>query len=63
MAGDAGSGALRELLLVLAVAGAGLLLAMVAAFGPWHPAAGDVAGAGPVEWHSPTGPLTQPVVS
>ncbi|MFG1676535.1 hypothetical protein [Micromonospora sp. NPDC049282] len=38
MAGDAGPGGAREVLLVLAVAGAGLALAVVAAFGPWHPA-------------------------
>ncbi|MEK8109434.1 hypothetical protein NKG94_42185 [Micromonospora sp. M12] len=37
MAGEAGSGALRELLLVVAVALAGLLLAMVAAFAPGRP--------------------------
>ncbi|WP_174533940.1 hypothetical protein [Micromonospora chalcea] len=37
MAGDAGSGGAREVLLVLAVAGAGLVLAAVAAFGPWQP--------------------------
>ncbi|WP_089155381.1 hypothetical protein [Micromonospora sp. NBS 11-29] len=40
MAGDAGPGGTREMLLVLAVAGAGLALAVVAAFGPWHPASG-----------------------
>ncbi|WP_349880443.1 hypothetical protein ABIH81_12755 [Micromonospora sp. HUAS YX12] len=37
MAEDAGSGGAREVLLVLAVAGAGLALAAVAAFGPWQP--------------------------
>jgi hypothetical protein len=63
MAGDAGTGALRELLLVFAVAGAGLLLAVVAAFGPWHPVAGNAAGTGPVEWHSPAGRPAEPVVS
>lgn len=48
MAGDAGSGALRELLLVFAVAVAGLLLAVVAAFGPWHPP--PTAPPGPGWW-------------
>ncbi|MGW5015354.1 hypothetical protein ACWEOR_25170 [Micromonospora chalcea] len=40
MAGEAGSGGAREVLLVLAVAGAGLALAAVAAFGPWRPSDG-----------------------
>ncbi|MCM0676935.1 hypothetical protein NCC78_19905 [Micromonospora phytophila] len=55
MAGDAGSGALRELLLVVAVALAGLLLAMVAVFTPWHATPDGAAPAAPVELHSPTG--------
>ncbi|MEU3453176.1 hypothetical protein ABZ671_06195 [Micromonospora sp. NPDC006766] len=55
MAGEAHSGAARELLLVLAVAGLGLALAMVAAFGPWHPASAGPARAGLVELHSPAG--------
>ncbi|WP_088975932.1 hypothetical protein [Micromonospora coxensis] len=55
MAVDADSGAVRELMVVLAVAGAGLLLAMVAAFGPWHPRPGRAAPAGLVELHSPGG--------
>ncbi|MEU5940721.1 hypothetical protein ABZ807_16365 [Micromonospora sp. NPDC047548] len=55
MAGDADSGAVRELLVVLVVAGAGLLLAMVAAFAPWHPRPGRPAPAGLVELHSPAG--------
>ncbi|MEH0935624.1 hypothetical protein [Micromonospora psammae] len=58
MAGDAGSGAVRELLVVLAVAGAGLLLAMVAAFAPWHPGPGAVAPAGLVELQAPAGAVT-----
>ncbi|MEU7619914.1 hypothetical protein AB0M91_16950 [Micromonospora rifamycinica] len=53
MAGDADSGAGRELLVVFAVAGAGLLLAMVAAFAPWHPRPGRAAPAGLVELHTP----------
>ncbi|MEU1751883.1 hypothetical protein ABZ436_04360 [Micromonospora matsumotoense] len=53
MGGDVESGAGRELLVVFAVAGAGLLLAMVAAFAPWHPRPGRPAPAGLVELHSP----------
>lgn len=60
MSGDAGSGAVRELLVVFAVAGAGLLLAMVAAFAPWHPTPRGVAPAGLVELHSPAGPAAEP---
>ncbi|MDG4806074.1 hypothetical protein O7634_04820 [Micromonospora sp. WMMD1120] len=58
MAGGAGSGALREMILVLAVALAGLLLAMVAAFAPWHASPLGNAPAGLVEMRSPgdTGP-------
>ena len=41
--------------MVLAVAGAGLLLAMVAAFSPWHPRPGRAAPAGLVGLHSPGG--------
>ena len=55
MAGDADSGAVRELRVVLAVAGAGLVLAMVAAFAPWHPRPGRAAPAGLVELRSPAG--------
>ncbi|SCE80432.1 hypothetical protein GA0074695_1251 [Micromonospora viridifaciens] len=62
MASDAGS-AVRELLLVLAVAAAGLLLAMAVAFGPWHPAADGSARAGLVELRSPTGWDADPVSS
>ncbi|MCW3841375.1 hypothetical protein ONA70_14840 [Micromonospora yasonensis] len=63
MAGEAGSGALRELLFVAAVAGAGLLLAVVAAFGPWHPTSGGASRAGLVELHSPNGPADGPTGS
>ncbi|WP_410811831.1 hypothetical protein [Micromonospora sp. 067-2] len=56
MAGEAGSGALRELVLVGAVALAGLLLAMVAAFAPWHATPAGNAPAGLVELHSPGAP-------
>ncbi|MFG2058237.1 hypothetical protein ACGFI9_29865 [Micromonospora sp. NPDC048930] len=61
MAGDAGSRATRELLLVLAVAAAGLALAMVAAFAPWHPAGGP-ARSGLVEVHSPSGQADEATV-
>ncbi|MEU5723915.1 MULTISPECIES: hypothetical protein [unclassified Micromonospora] len=63
MASDAGSAEVRELLLVLAVAGAGLLLAMAVAFGPWHPTSDGSARAGLVELHSPAGWDTDPVAS
>lgn len=63
MAGETGSGALRELLLVVAVAGAGLVLAVVAAFGPWSPTSHHAAPAGLVEMHSPTGPAAGPTAS
>ncbi|MCF0095471.1 hypothetical protein AB0B39_16085 [Micromonospora sp. NPDC049114] len=62
MAGEAGSGALRELILVAAVGLAGLLLAMVAAFAPWHATAGGNAPAGLVELHSPDDPGSGPTV-
>ncbi|TDC82589.1 hypothetical protein E1193_11300 [Micromonospora sp. KC606] len=55
MVGEADTGAVRELMVVLAVAGAGLLLAMVAAFAPWHPRPGRGAPVGLVELHSPGG--------
>ena len=55
MAADAESGALRELLVVVAVAGAGLLLAMAAAFTPWHPGRPGRAPAGVVGLHHPAG--------
>ena len=54
MAGDAGPGdGAREVLLVLAVAGAGLALAVVAAFGPWHPAAGGPPDRGAARTFNP----------
>ncbi len=55
MTGDTGSGAVRELLLVLAVALAGVLLAMVAVFAPWHAVPDGAAPAGLVELHGPEG--------
>ncbi|TDB71093.1 hypothetical protein [Micromonospora sp. KC721] len=53
--GDTDSGAVRELMVVLAVAGAGLLLATVAAFAPWQPRPGRADPVGLVELHSPGG--------
>ncbi|NJP32311.1 hypothetical protein [Micromonospora thermarum] len=55
MTGDTGSGAVRELLLVVAVAAAGVLLALVAVFTPWHAVPGGANPAAPVELHSPDG--------
>ncbi|OZV82417.1 hypothetical protein CA850_09035 [Micromonospora echinospora] len=49
------AGAVRELLVVLVVAGVGLLLALLAAFGPWHPGVDDRHPAVVVELHSPVG--------
>ncbi|WP_433127085.1 hypothetical protein ACQPWW_29730 [Micromonospora sp. CA-240977] len=63
MAGEAGSGALRELFLVVALALVGLLLAMVAAFVPWHPTAAGNAPASLVELRSPDDPGLGPVVA
>ncbi|MEU5912431.1 hypothetical protein [Micromonospora sp. NPDC047527] len=62
MAGEAGSGALRELTLVVVVALAGLLLAMVAAFMPWQTTATGNAPAGLVELRSPGDPGSGPTV-
>ncbi|MFC5922156.1 hypothetical protein [Micromonospora vulcania] len=56
MADEADSGALRELILVVAVAFAGLLLAVVAAFAPWHVTPAGDAPAGLVELHGPDDP-------
>jgi hypothetical protein len=50
---EAGTGAVREILVVLVLAMVGLLLAVVAAFAPWY---ADSAGAGEtavVEMHAP----------
>ncbi|MGN9779103.1 hypothetical protein ACTMS0_25575 [Micromonospora sp. H33] len=55
MTGDTGSGAVRELLLVVAVAAAGVLLALVAVFTPWHAVPDGATPAAPVELHSPDG--------
>ncbi|MGC4880634.1 hypothetical protein ACLQ26_30705 [Micromonospora sp. DT43] len=62
MAGEAGSGALRELILVVAVGLAGLLLAIFAAFAPWHATPAGNAPAGLVELRSPGDPGSGPAV-
>lgn len=48
MTGQSGLDAVRELLLVAAVAGVGVLLALIVVFSPWH-----AAPAAPVELRSP----------
>ncbi|MER7458512.1 hypothetical protein [Micromonospora sp. NPDC126480] len=53
MTGDTGSSAARELLLVVAVAAAGVLLALAAVFAPWHAVPDGAAPAGLVELHLP----------
>jgi hypothetical protein len=55
MAVGANSGAVRELLVVLALAVAGLLLAMLAAFTPWYGDAVSSGGAEVVELRVPAG--------
>lgn len=51
---DAGTGAAREIVMVLALAVAGLLLAVAAAFTPWY--GGSVEHQGPVaEMRAPGG--------
>jgi hypothetical protein len=52
----AGTGALREILVVLALALVGLLLAVVAAFAPWYATPADAGGGAVVEMHSPQRP-------
>lgn len=53
---EAGAGALREFLVVLALALAGLLLAVLAAFAPWYAAPTDGGGGAVVEMHAPQRP-------
>ena len=53
---EAGAGALREFLVVLALALVGLLLAVLAAFAPWYATPADGGGSGVVEMHSPQRP-------
>lgn len=57
------AGAVRELLVVLVVAGVGLVLALLAAFGPWQPDTGDRLPAVVVELHSPVRPGGPAVVA
>jgi hypothetical protein len=52
----AGAGALREILVVLALAFVGLLLAVLAAFAPWYVAPADAGGGAVVQMHSPQRP-------
>ncbi|BCB79855.1 hypothetical protein GCM10022251_09500 [Phytohabitans flavus] len=61
---EAGAGALREFLVVLALALVGLLLAVAAAFAPWYVPPADAGGGAVVEMHSPqlTGPGSGGVV-
>lgn len=56
MAVDVGSTALRELLMVLALAAVGVVLALLAVFTPWYGAASDAEGVNVVELHSPPVP-------
>ncbi len=55
-----GSATARELLLVVAVAAVGLLLAMAAAFTPWPVTPGGAAPSGLVELHGPPVPTERP---
>jgi hypothetical protein len=56
MSGDDGAGdGVREILMVLAVAFAGLFLAALAAFTPWYAAVSGPAGASVVEMRGPAG--------
>lgn len=53
---EGGTGALREFLVVLALALVGLLLAVLAAFAPWYATPADAGGGAVVEMHSPQRP-------
>jgi hypothetical protein len=56
MSAESGSGnGLREILMVLAVAFGGLVLAALAAFTPWYSAVAEPAGAAVVEVRGPEG--------
>ncbi|SCL19192.1 hypothetical protein GA0070616_1686 [Micromonospora nigra] len=55
MAYDVDVAAVRELLLVVAVAAVGLLLALAVAFTPWPAQPGGAGPAGLVELHGPPG--------
>lgn len=49
---------LRELLVVLVLAAAGIVLALLAAFTPWYAALVDADGRDVVELNSPPAPAT-----
>jgi hypothetical protein len=51
---EAGAGAVREILVVLALAMVGLLLAVIAAFAPWYADSADAGDTAVVEMHSPS---------
>lgn len=53
---NAGPGAAREILVVLALAVVGLLLALIAAFTPWYDVARESDHTRVVEMHAPTAP-------
>ena len=55
MAVDVGPGAAREILVVLALAIAGLVLAMLAAFTPWYGVSAESRRVEVVEMHAPPG--------
>ncbi|HEY0698654.1 MAG TPA: hypothetical protein VGD43_12690 [Micromonospora sp.] len=55
MVGQVGTAA-REILVVLALAFTGLLLALIAAFAPWYGAQSRPSPAGVVEMRAPSGP-------
>lgn len=57
MIAGAGTGAAREILVVLVLALAGLLLALLAAFTPWYARPVDSGSAVVVELHAPPGPV------
>lgn len=56
MGNRAGAAAGLEVLLVLALAGVGLLLVGLVAFAPWYPERAQAPSAVVVELHSPTAP-------
>jgi hypothetical protein len=56
MAGYAGTGAMREILVVLALAVTGLVLAVIAAFTPWYGAPATPDRSVVVEMHGPGRP-------
>ncbi|WP_018720514.1 hypothetical protein [Salinispora fenicalii] len=59
MTGQGSLNAVRELLLVTAVAVVGVLLALIVVFSPWHPGPDKAAPAAPVELRSPEPTATE----